>query len=225
MLQTIKNLAQKILPKQEFRTPLAPDTRVKTPQGEKVIFNKAKSESGPPPNATKKILANKLATPRLSPTLTPTPTRALPKPTNMKNAELAEKIRKGFIKYGGENLPVATLAASFADETMKYPILKRYPYLLPSIALKETSGGKHQAYKHNPMNYGIYLQQAGQFNPESPEEVIMKSARAIGGEQSLYNKFQETGNLDDFINTYAPPVENDTKKYRQDLDYFFNLFQ
>lgn len=153
----------------------------------------------------------KVAGPPFEPT--PTPREVTPKFGSVETA-----IRKGFEEYG--NPPAATLSGEFAKQAETYPIFKKYPYLLPAISINETSGGKNVTYPNNLMNWGIY----NDFNPKTPAESIERAASGIGKRTPYYEGFRNTGNLRDFVYTYAPPTENDSERYIQNLEKLMSLF-
>lgn len=126
-------------------------------------------------------------------------------------------IDRYFKEYGSP--PVATLSAQFADLAGQHPILRQYPYLLPSVAIQETSGGRKVKYPNNPINWGIYVKD---FKPTNFEMTLQKAAAGIGGDPTsnsayIYQDFRDSGDLKDFVRHYAPPNENDSAKYLADL--------
>lgn len=135
-----------------------------------------------------------------------------------------EQIRRGWSKYGDGNAPAATMSAVFADVANQYPILRKYPGLLPSLTIGESSGGK--AKTKNLLNWGIHLDD---YNETDPEKVIRSAARAIGSDDSpsshYYRKFRETGNIRDLLDLYAPPSENDTALYHKQLLNWMKMFE
>jgi hypothetical protein len=145
-----------------------------------------------------------------SPTVTPTPS-----PVSKDEKSVTEKIKKGFSDYG--NPPAATMAATFAREALKYPVLAKHPGLLPAMSLKETSGGKAQGVK-NWFSWGIH---DPTYKETNPEQVIKDVAQALGSDNSpsshYYKKFRQTGDIMDMLNTYAPPTENDTALYHKQM--------
>lgn len=140
----------------------------------------------------------------------PTPTKAQPpSPTPTPDYE---KAIKGFMTdYGA---PAATLSADFVKEGQKYPITRKYPYLVPSLSINETSGGKNVTFPNNITNWGI---KEPSFQPTSPQQVIERTTSGIGKRAPFYEDFRNTGNLEDFAAHYAPPGENNTKKYVENL--------
>jgi len=158
------------------------------------------------------LFKNKEAVASPIPTQTPTPT---PTP------DIVGAILKGFKEYGGDNLPVATLAATFKDAAYKNNL---NPYLLPSVSILETSGGRNQTFENNPLNWGA---KEPTFKPQSPEETIYKAASGIGTGRAFpyYEKYRQTGNLEDFASHYAPPGENNTKQYVENLKKLIKMFK
>ena len=166
----------------------------------------------------------------------PTPTSS-PTPTASPSRQAYQQaIEKGFENWGSP--PAATLAGTYALAPESAPIFQKYPFLLPAQSLAETSGGAKQAVQNNPQNWGLYAQKAGQYNPSSPEQVIKDAMSAIGGTrsaetanpdqlrtQNYYQDFRNSGDLADFAKNYAPPTENDTAKYVQDLLAIMSVFE
>ena len=199
-------------------------------------FNKKVVSPLPPeptPIATK-IAPNRFkvdfqrAKPSVTPTLIATPT---PAPNEYQAA-----IEEGFKNWGSP--PAATLSAEYAKAPASAKIFEKYPFLLAAQSLAETSGGAKQKFKNNPQNWGIVPQAKGDYNPETPAQVINDAMTGIGGTRTLqthtptqvntqnyYKKFRETGDLMDFARTYAPPGENDTEKYARDLQTIMDVFQ
>lgn len=136
-----------------------------------------------------------------------------------------EQIRKGWEGYGDGNAPAATMSAVFADVANQYPVLQKHPGLLPAMAMKETSGGRAPNQK-NWFNWGVHLDD---YNESDPEKVIRSVARAIGSDDSnsshYYKKFRETGDINDMLQRYAPPSENDTGLYHKQLLNWMKMFE
>jgi hypothetical protein len=133
--------------------------------------------------------------------------------------EAIKRIKKGFETYG--NPPVSGLAEYMVQESMKYPQLAKNPWIIPAIALKETGGGKNMKFSNNPLNWGIYEKS---FQPKSMEEVIERATSGIGKRMGAYQDFRNSGEAKDIIKRYAPPSENDTQKYIEDMEYFRKMF-
>lgn len=135
-----------------------------------------------------------------------------------------QQIRKGWDSYGDGNAPAATMSAVFADVANQYPVLQKHPGLLPAMAMKESSGGK--APTKNWFNWGLKVPD---YNEQDPEKIIRSVAKAIGSEDSpssqYYQKFRETGNIEDMLARYAPPTENDTGLYHKQLLDWMKMFE
>ena len=112
------------------------------------------------------------------------------------------------------NAPVGQFANDFANEANKYDITRQYPYLVPAISMNETSGGKNVTFPNNDTNWGI---KEPTFKPTSHQQVIERTTSGIGERAPFYQDFRDTGDLSKFAAHYAPPGENNTKKYVQDL--------
>lgn len=157
---------------------------------------------------------------------TPTPRQGVLGADTQQNPPLVteQQIRKGWDNYGDGNAPAATMSAVFADVANQYPVLRKHPGLLPAMAMKESSGGK--ANTKNWFNWGLKVPG---YNETNPETVIRSVARAIGSNDSpssqYYQKFRETGNIEDMLARYAPPGENDTNLYHKQLLDWMKMFQ
>lgn len=124
-------------------------------------------------------------------------------------------MEKTFEEYGAS--PEQKALEIMAGAPERYDIFKKYPYLLPALAVTETSAGKNinVNYPYNILNWGIYPQKKGLFNPQSQAEVVEKALTGIGERMGAYEPFRRTGELEGFANIYAPPTEN--------IDYFRKL--
>lgn len=134
----------------------------------------------------------------------PSPT---PVPSNP-NQALIDAYKKGFEYYG--NPPAATLAAQMVEESQKYPIFKKFPFLPAAISILESGGGKNMSDKQKPYNmtsWGINLPK-GYFNPSSVNEVVSKTISGVGQRTPAFQKFRDTGNLNDLADVYAPKSDN-----------------
>jgi hypothetical protein len=173
-----------------------------------------------------------------SPTVSPLPNSG-PSSTQEENTPSIynDAIKKGFEHWGSP--PAATLSATYAQAPQEAEIFKKYPFLLPAQSLAETSGGAKQKFTNNPQNWGIGPQEQGNYTPETPQQNIMDAMSGIGGtrstekgdspdrlrSQSYYDTFRDTGDLQEFVKNYAPPTENNTAKYVQDLLSIMSVFQ
>lgn len=135
-----------------------------------------------------------------------------------------EQIKAGWDSYGDGNAPAASMSAVFADVANQYPILRKHPGLLPAMAMKESSGGK--APTKNWFNWGLRVPG---YDEKDPEKVIRSVAKALGSDESNssyhYQKFRDTGNIEDMLNVYAPPSENDTGLYHKQLMDWMKMFE
>jgi len=131
-------------------------------------------------------------------------------------AKIENAIRKGLIEYGA-NPRLVEFAPLFAQAAQKYPIFAKNPFLLPQIAILETSGGRNITRPNNPLNWGARVQATGNYNPLSWQESINDAITAIGGDPlrgpagstrqkqtTYYQPFRESGDLKTFANIYEP---------------------
>lgn len=154
----------------------------------------------PSPNSTYNSAPTN--TPTSSPVQTPMPT---PMPIN----DISEKIRKGLVDYGGENLPALDYIPLFEQAAQQYPVFAHNPYLLPQISILESSGGRNITRPNNPLNWGARMQAQGLFNPISYEESINKAVSGIGERMGAYEPFRVDRPLTEeeiyqFANIYEP---------------------
>ena len=138
---------------------------------------------------------------------TPVPT-ASPKPLPS-----ADVFSQGFDKFS-PNLPVGQYSPQFATAASQLP--QTIDPLLPAIiSLMETGGGVKLAAENNPFN--IRGNQGGQSKfIDYPDIATALLGGANGPDVSSgligqltknpsYGKFRESGNLEDFFNSYTPP--------------------
>ena len=166
--------------------------------------------------------------------VSPLPVMAQATPTPAPNVE--EKIRKGFQAYGGgKPLPIEHHIPQFVEATEKYPIFKQNPYLLPQIAILESSGGRNVTRENNPLNWGARIQKQGLYQPKSWEQSIQDAITAIAGDIqarppsqptrhrqiAYYEPFRRSGDLRDFANIYEP----DNPDYYRNLMEGIKLFE
>jgi hypothetical protein len=143
----------------------------------------------------------------VTPTPTPTPTPA---------PDIKGMIERGLAHWGSP--PVATMSGLMASESQKYPILKQHPELLPVLSILESGGMRNMPGAYNtesgPVSnenqqfngFGWGLNTNFGFNPASPEEVIKKVAWGIGNKPQ-FEKFRQTGKLEDLAQVYSPYSE------------------
>lgn len=133
-----------------------------------------------------------------------------PTPSVTELEKRTKAIEKRLKEYGS---PVAHLAKTFAEESLKYPIYDQYPYLIPAMCIKETSCGKNVTFMNNLLNWGIKTDLVC----HTPEYCIERAVSGIGKRTSFYEDFRKTGDLKLLLVRYAPPSENNTDQYYNDL--------
>lgn len=156
-----------------------------------------------------------------TPTATPTPVLEKMLGARTPTREDYEEIIKRGLGHWGD-VPAKQWAGTFAQAPEMYPIYQKHPYLPAAVSILESSGGKNMTYANNPMNWGIRIPS---FKPQSPEEAIMKMITGVGGRMAAYEPFRQSQDLSDFANTYAPPCENETAKYIENLGRVFDVFK
>lgn len=148
--------------------------------------------------------------------ISPLPNEPLTQAPKQEKQIIKEAIVKGLTEYGA-NPKLIGMADKFAEATQRYPIFKKYPFLLPQIAIAETSGGKYITRENNPLNWGARIQAKGNYNPKSWDQSIEDAITAIGGDANrgeagssrqrqteYYKQFRKSGDLKDFANVYEP---------------------
>lgn len=142
--------------------------------------------------------------------ISPTPTQQLQnyvmQPAQSFNPQqYAQQLKQGFLKYNhNQPLPIMNYIPYYVQAAQQYPLFQKYPYILPSIGLKESSGGKANAPL---MGYGVHVGAT-----DDPQNQILGAAHDIST-MGEYQKFRNTGSISDLLNTYAPSNENNTNQY------------
>lgn len=154
--------------------------------------------------------------PQATPTQTAQPQQQRP----LTPEDRAEIIRRGYSHWG--DVPAIQWAGTFAQAPDIADVFVEHPYLPAAVALAESSGGKNITYENNPMNWGINVPS---FQPQSPEEAIMKMMTGVGHRMDVYEPFRESQDIRDFAYIHTPPNENDTEKYINDLINIMSIFQ
>lgn len=125
-------------------------------------------------------------------------------PTQMPQNITFDKLLEGFGRYGAT--PSAEAVKVMADAPNRYPIYKQHPYLLPAASIVETGAGQNMTRPktspnpQNLLNWGIYTD----FAPKTQAEAVERALTGIGERSPYYQKFRDSGSLEDFVNTYAP---------------------
>lgn len=134
-----------------------------------------------PQNVNNAPLMNELSNQHFAATPTPTPPPA-------------QAFEQGFNAYG--NIPLTDYANEFQQAAQNSPLPD--PYLPAVLGIMETSGGQNMKYANNPFNWGMQ-------DMESIPYVIDRIYSGIGGRMPYYKNYLESGNLEDFFNSYTPP--------------------
>lgn len=135
------------------------------------------------------------------PSATPVPQNRL-SPVEQRRQELLA----GFGRYGAT--PSAQAVDVMATAPDRYEVFAKNPYLLPALSIVETSAGqnmtrpKHIENPQNLMNWGIAPSLG--FNPQTQQESVERALTGIGERSPYYQPFRESGNLEDFVEVYAP---------------------
>lgn len=164
-----------------------------------------------------------------TPSSTPAPTVApFPVSTNKGGGfpdpqEIARKIRAGYAEYSkGVPLPALDHVDQFVQATQQYPFFAKNPYLLPQIAILETSGGRNITRPNNLLNWGINVPGNNEaFSKMTPAEVVARAISGLGQRSPYYNEIRQTNDLQKFAKIYEPT--NDS--YYNALTEGFKLFE
>lgn len=123
---------------------------------------------------------------------------------------IEEKIRKGLINYVGEDAPVLEFVPQMVEATKKYDIFKNNPFLLPTISILETSGGRNITRPNNLLNWGInYPGNNLLFSLMSQQDVLGRAISGLGERSSYYEPFRTGESMSEedvsrFARTYEP---------------------
>ncbi len=173
--------------------------------------------------------------------------KTTPTPTPENNIE--EAIRLGLQEYsktyaGGQELPIERHIGQMAEAAEKYPIFKKYPFLLPQMSILESSAGLSKGvqpdgtYKNNPLSWGARIQAAGGYNPKSWEESINDAITAIAGDvearppsqpirhrqTTYYEPFRKSQSIADFAKAYERR-EDEGASYAHDIIEGMKVFE
>lgn len=119
---------------------------------------------------------------------------------------------------GGAMPPIASNASALAQLGNSLP-MNIDPFFPAALALRESGGGVTSGVpENNPFGLMSWDQQGNRALAQYPD---LQTAILGGGPQGqrglagtlkggLYNKFLESGQMADFLNTYSPPGENAT---------------
>jgi len=141
-------------------------------------------------------------------------------------SDIEKNIREGFREYsGGKELPIEEYIPMFVEAAEKYPIFRDNPYLLPQLAILESSGGRNITRANNPLNWAARIQKQGLYSPESWEQSIADAISAISGDRpqgpryrqtTYYEPFRQSGDIQDFARAWEPRGDEGAS-YARDL--------
>lgn len=119
--------------------------------------------------------------------------------------ELARKIRSGLREQLGKETPVEQYIPQLVEATRQYEFFRKNPYLLPQLAILETSGGQNITRPNNLLNWGIANPANNPiFAQMTPEEVLARAISGLGERSPYYKDVRHTGNLRKFAQIYEP---------------------
>ncbi len=148
--------------------------------------------------------------------------------------DIEKNIREGFREYsGGKELPIEEYIPMFVEAAEKYPVFRDNPYLLPQLAILESSGGQNVTRENNPLNWAARIQKQGLYSPQSWEQSIADAISAISGDRpqgpryrqtAYYEPFRQSGDIQDFARAWEPRGDRGLS-YARDLLEGMRVFQ
>lgn len=138
-----------------------------------------------------------------SPIVSPVPDNPMSQYNPQEQA--ATRISQGMQKFSPDTVPMATMSSELSQAGQGLP-----DELLPAIiGLMESGGGQHMK-NNNPYNIGPGIKY-----PDLRTSIIgggdknQKGLKGLLREGGPYQKYRDSGKLEDFFNTFTPPgIEN-----------------
>lgn len=117
--------------------------------------------------------------------------------TGEPDPNLVNNITAGYEKYKQSQnfqgtLPAQNLAPIFAEFAQRYPLYQQNPYLMPAVAIYETSGGLNVTRPNNLINYGVRLPVVQRIFSQpsmTMEEALRRSLYEMAKPGSPYAKY------------------------------------
>lgn len=123
----------------------------------------------------------------------------------------ANAIRAYLKDYGSPHAD--EIASGTLDMIEKYPIYQEMPYMIPAVAVNETSAGQNM--KGNRLvNWGIY---EPTYNPTSIPHEIERMGSGVAERMPAYTEFRKTKDMNDFAKVYAPVSDNNSPNYGKNV--------
>lgn len=128
-----------------------------------------------------------------------------PQPQPNPLSDLEDQIRTGFSRFSNPPPPVATQSAQLAQAAQGLPD----PLMAAVITLIEHGG----QFPSNPKRLNNIGSLGGDVSYPTPEVAILgggeRNQLGLKGvlQSPAYQKYRESGNLEDFFNVYTPPGE------------------
>ncbi len=139
------------------------------------------------------------------------------------NDALAEKIRKGLRGQLGRETPAEQYIPQFVEAAQKYDFFRQNPYLLPQIAILETSGGLNITRPNNIVNWGINFPGNNEaFAQMTPQEVLGRAISGLGERDPNYTDIRKNNDLQKFAQTYEPANPSYYGNLMKGIQYFQN---
>lgn len=181
---------------------------------------RAPSQATPTPNSMHVYPRVNRSKPTVTPTSTP---QAIPTVV----PDLERRIRAGFTgQLKTQNVPALQYTHVFTEAAQKYPMFRANPYLMPQVAILETTGGKYITRPNNLINYGIKDPKINNlFSQVGIEEALRRSLKEIGETGNTYKRFRtgkklSPAELQDFARTYEPENPSYYDNLLKGIEYF-----
>lgn len=182
---------------------------------------------GPGQVAQKPQAIAPVITPTAQPTpspwgVTPTPSpwpQAVAQPSvgdGLDMQDIENRIRAGIQKYGAGSqeqgrVDFGQYVPQLLEAVKKYPFFRNNPYLLPQIAILETSAGRNITRPNNLLNWGInYPGNNEAFSQMNPSQVLERAISGLGERSPYYKQFRDVNRplnqeeVEQFANVYEP---------------------
>lgn len=170
----------------------------------------------------------------------PTPPMATPPQAQIapNDQQLEKQIRMGLRGQLGRETPIEKYIPQFIQAAKQYPIFQKYPFLLPQVAILESSGGLNVTRNNNPLNWAARVQanNPADYSPASWQQSIDDAITGVGGDYKArpkgttraasadyYQPFRDSGNIADFVKTFEPANPSYLGNLTKGIAYFNNV--
>lgn len=130
--------------------------------------------------------------------------------------DVENRIRTGIQRYGAGSKDQGTVdfgqyIPQIVEAAQKYPFFRNNPYLLPQIAILETSAGRNVTRPNNLLNWGInYPGNNEAFSNMTPAQVLETAISGLGERSPYYKQFRDVNRpmtqeeVNQFAKIYEP---------------------